>query len=107
MWWRPACGVALIVFVGCGDGSPADTEPDSVTSTISKDGGTVSVDGASLTIPKGALSTPTPISIEKTSVTTPRGYVGYSAIYNFRPGGLVFAKPVKVTIQFAGDGRRA
>ncbi len=40
-------------------------------------------------------------------MTAPRGYTGYSAIYNFRPGGLVFAKPAKVTMQFAGDGRRA
>lgn len=107
MWWRLACGAGLSIFAACSDGARSGGEPDSVTSTISKEGGTISVDGASLTIPKGALAAPTPISIDKTDVAAPRGYVGYSSIYNFRPGGLVFAEPAKVTIQFAGDGRRA
>jgi hypothetical protein len=78
-----------------------------VTTTISPKGGTVSVDGASLTIPAGALPTAVPISIDKTTIDVPSGYVGYSAVYNFRPGGLVFTKPAKVTMQFAGEQQRA
>jgi hypothetical protein len=104
---RFASGVVLFVLVGCSDGASSVGQPDTLTRTISKEGGTIAVNGASLTIPKGALPEPVPISVEKTSQAVPKGFTAYSPVYAFRPSGLVFAKPASVTMQFAGDRQHA
>jgi len=65
---------------------------------IGPSGGRVSFSGASITIPPGALSKPTKISLSLSSVTTPKGYEIYSPIYGFSPPGLTFAVPATVEL---------
>lgn len=62
-----------------------------VSATIGFDGGTLSIPGSDFTItfPRGALLSPTPITI----ISDETGYVSY----DMTPHGTVFAKPVIVT----------
>lgn len=67
------------------------------TATIDVNGGTITADtGASITIPYGALDTPTTITVTTTTQATPSG--GTSPVYEFGPEGTVFAKPLTVTL---------
>lgn len=73
-----------------------------VTKEIGTSGGSItSPDGRiTLTVPAGALSTNTSISIQPIENTTPNG-VGLS--YDFLPNGQQFAKPVTVTLHYTDD----
>ena len=63
----------------------------SASATIGYDGGTLAIPGSDFTItfPKGALASPTAITI----VSDGSGYVSY----DMKPHGITFAKPVIVT----------
>ena len=62
-------------------------------------GGTVATpSGASLTIPEGALDHATTITVTTTTQAPPTGIGAVSPVYKFAPEGLVFAKPVTVTL---------
>lgn len=80
-------------------GTPVGT---AVTQDIGTAGGTItSPDGrVTLTIPAGALSSTTPISIQPIENTAPLG-IGLS--YDFLPNGQQFAKPVTVTLHYSND----
>jgi hypothetical protein len=65
------------------------------TATIDVNGGTITSDtGATITIPYGALDTPTTITVSQTTQTAPSG----APVFEFEPEGTVFAKPLTVTI---------
>jgi hypothetical protein len=75
---------------------------DSVTKTIDASGGTItSSDGVlQLTIPPGALSTPTVIGIQPVTNTIPKAlYSGYS----LTPNGQQFQKPVTLVFHYKDE----
>ncbi len=82
-----------LVAAGC------SSEPTVVgtTSTIGTEGGSVNVDDLVLTIPAGALTRPTSITITRTSDVAPNGFVALTPIYRFSPDGLTFAQPARVS----------
>jgi len=91
---------APILATDAGSGS-------SGTRTLDSTGGTVTVGGVTLTVPQGALSTPTDITIIQTSDPVPSGYEAYSPLYKFEPSGAIFAQPVTVSLPFQGDAKLA
>src|SRR6476620_2665931 len=72
------------------------------TKEIGTTGGSItSPDGRiTITIPAGALSSNTPITIQPIENTTPLG-IGLS--YDFLPNGQQFAKPVTVTLHYNNE----
>jgi hypothetical protein len=70
--------------------------PITVTQTIGSAGGTLSIPaaGVTVTIPKGALSAPT--------VITMTARAGKMVAYDFSPHGVTFAKPLVFTQKLSG-----
>ena len=67
--------------------------------TIGTAGGTVAApDGATLTVPFGALASDTELSIRSIHDPPPSGVGATSPVYVLEPEGLLFARPVKVTL---------
>jgi hypothetical protein len=59
-----------------------------------------------LTIPAGALDRDVTITVATSSdPTPPPGYQTTSPVYVFGPDGLVFSKPVTITMAFTDDGQ--
>jgi hypothetical protein len=54
---------------------------ESVPETIDMSGGSITLAGAELTIPPGALSAPTQITITETTDAAPAGYTRYSPVW--------------------------
>ena len=70
--------------------------PITITQTIGSAGGTLSIlsAGVTVTVPSGALSTPT--------VITMTARAGSLVAYDFAPHGITFAKPLVFTQKLAG-----
>jgi hypothetical protein len=91
---------SVSLAIGCvlsacyvGENSP---RADSVSTVIGASGGNLSLSrGATLQIPPGALAKDTTITIARSSAQAPDGAL--TAVYEFGPAGLVFAKTVTVT----------
>ncbi len=84
---------------GGGDGGGSGGGGGGSSTTIGPNGGTVnSSDGkASVTIPAGALSQETAISVD--SIASP-GAGNIGTAYNFAPDGTTFSLPVTISIQY-------
>jgi hypothetical protein len=83
-----------------GDGGPG-TDGSTVTSgsaTLGPAGGVVHLGQAELIVPAGALSHATPIRISTSATMPPSEYDAYSALYEFAPPGLAFARPATVVL---------
>jgi hypothetical protein len=92
--YAAAAVIASSLACGGGGGSGVDANTSKV---IGAAGGTVSLSsGPSLTIPAGALSTDTTITIAKSSSNAPDGALG--SLYQFGPEGTVFTQPVTVAL---------
>jgi hypothetical protein len=102
---RWMCVLALASMVGaCGDDS-GDSEPQEVPEPISmevtaEDGANIDTEGAEISIPGGALSEDTEVTVE---VILPTGQPDAdklaSLIYDFGPDGTTFEMPVELTIE--------
>jgi hypothetical protein len=91
-----AAAWATLSPIACG--GPSSSPPATiVTTTIGPSGGQVATSGATLDIPAGALTTPTAITITEERSGPPAPYVGLSALFQFSPEGLTFAKPATVS----------
>jgi hypothetical protein len=66
-------------------------------------GGSITLAGAELTIPPGALSAPTQITITETTDVGPAGYTRYSPVYRFEPDGTSFSQPLTIRLPYTGD----
>lgn len=79
---------------------PGTSLGPAVKGQIGPDGGTLqSADGTlSLTVPAGALSAPTEVSIEPITSTC-KGSIGHG--WRLTPHGKVFAKPVQLTVNYS------
>ena len=94
-------GLLLIgLLAGCGSGGGSSsgggtTAPTTATQVVGLAGGTVSLPAGkvSLTIPPGALSADTPITVTAMSSAGSPG-----PVYQFGPSGLIFNLPVTVTL---------
>ncbi|MBD0258438.1 MAG: hypothetical protein ICV83_22200 [Cytophagales bacterium] len=73
---------------------------DKVSQSIGPEGGVVrTADGnVSLTVPAGALSQPTTISLQPVEN---KAFLGIGSAYEFSPDGLKFAKPAQLTVKYA------
>jgi len=92
-------GAALLVLAGC----PQIATVDSVQRTVGPSGDTVALPGSvDLVIPPGALAETTTITITRTTRAAPDEIVALSPVFEFGPDGLVFAKPVEVTLDCEG-----
>ena len=80
---------------------------EKVSKTVTSAGGSLTLNGAKIEIPAGALKTPQEITITITKESAPTGYEAYSAVYLFEPKGLIFEKPVSVTLPSNGDAALA
>jgi hypothetical protein len=90
-----------------GTGVPFEGEPtpvgtptgDKVSQSIGVGGGVIrTADGKlSLTIPAGALSQPTTISLQPIEN---KAFLGIGSAYEFSPDGLKFAKPAQLTVKY-------
>ncbi|MEO7109961.1 MAG: hypothetical protein ABI183_05960 [Polyangiaceae bacterium] len=108
--------VSTVLFVGlaliaCSSSSstssPAGTGPGQTapaTQTIGSAGGTVTASGVTLTIPAGALSSDTAISITPNAAAIPNGYAGLSSLFEFQPTGTKFATPATIAFTLASAG---
>lgn len=91
---RVASGALAIVLLGC--------EAKLIqTKDIGAEGGVVEVDGLALSIPEGALTENTTITVERLNAV-PAEYSAWmktgTAIYRLSPAGLHFAKDVEVRV---------
>jgi hypothetical protein len=90
-----------------GNGVPSEGEPtavgtpigDKISQSIGSGGGVIrTADGkVSLTIPAGALSQTTTISLQPIEN---KAFMGIGSAYEFSPDGLKFAKPAQLTIKY-------
>jgi hypothetical protein len=93
----------LFTLAACS--SPAGGGPDSGASTVQKvigaSGGTVTNGDTSVTIPAGALSADTTVTVTSTpDAAPPSDATPVGAPYTFGPEGQQFAQPVTVTLPF-------
>jgi ZU5 domain len=91
----------LVVTGGGGKTANATTKVtvNTGSGTLDTQAGTLEApDGAKLSVPFGALDGPTSITIESTTQPPPNGITALSPVYSFKPEGLLFARPVEVTL---------
>jgi hypothetical protein len=101
-WWSCCAFVSAVAIIGCGDDAPPG-QPELVRQPVGPSGGTVSVTGMDLVIPPGALTGTETISVTRTAESPPNDNTAHSPVFRLEPAGLVFVKPVEITI--ALDGR--
>src|SRR4051794_6366367 len=74
------------------------------TKVISSSGGTITVSGSAgvitLTLPPGAVTNDTVVTITETTDPPPSGYTTYSPVFKFQPEGTTFAKPITISLPF-------
>ncbi len=90
-------GVFLILLAGCGSDPAAIAE-----GTIGPAGGTLRAGGAVLTVPAGALSSTTALTV-RCEGSAPAGFASNSALCHFGPDGTRFSLPVTVQLPVTGD----
>lgn len=100
-----ALAAAAALLVACGGGASLDAPP--VRATIGATGGSItSPDGRlTLTVPAGALATPTEIMISEPVATQPAAVksLGAEKVYRFEPEGLALAVPAGVRLRLAAS----
>jgi Tol biopolymer transport system component len=89
------------------DGGGDDGGGVTATQMIGPTGGTITLNGATVTIPAGAVTTATAITITDTGRAPPSTYRAYSNIFEFSPDGIQFAKPITISLPFKGDSTLA
>lgn len=88
------------------DGGPVVEIPpagSSVTQPIGPEGGSLAIGSFLLEVPESALVDETEITVTVTADVVPGAFTGFSPIFRFEPAGLVFERPVTVTLPFSGD----
>ncbi|MDX2013719.1 MAG: hypothetical protein SFW67_26225 [Myxococcaceae bacterium] len=100
--------VLIGLLVGCGTdfGNPVGTGSSAVQ-IIGPSGGTLRLEGVTLTVPAGALRTPTSLTVTSTPRAAPAPYESFSPVYAFGPEGTEFAVPARVemTSELPGGSR--
>jgi hypothetical protein len=88
-----------MTIVGADGGVPDATE--TASQTLGTAGGTLSSQGATLTVPHGALASPTVITITASGAAIPAGYTGLSPVFSFGPADTTFLVPVTIELALA------
>jgi ZU5 domain len=87
----------FLTVVGCGE----NNNQINITKTIGPSGGNVGdPSGTSVTVPMGALSMNTNITIVQVSADPPAGTVVVGPAFDFGPDGTTFSQPVTITLPF-------
>ena len=91
-----------LVVTAPGGASVSDTATITVNSAaavLGTDGGTFQTpDGTVLAVPFGALDGDTELSVHSSTDAAPAGIGASSPVYVFEPDGMLFARPVQVTL---------
>lgn len=91
-----------VILSACGEEAPA--ERSASQGSVGPAGGVIEVPGARLSVPPGALSEPTTITIVATAASGPPTHDALSPVFEFGPQGLRFALPITVELTYSGDG---
>ena len=105
-----ACGPQRHTMVEDPDaGPPVELPPAGSTAvtTLTDEGGTLSVGSFTLEVPPGAMAAGTEIRVTVEAAAAPAPFTGFSPVFRFEPAGLVFDAPVTVRVPFSGDARSA
>jgi hypothetical protein len=100
------CGVAIVALgvASCRRAPLAAGSQVSSTVTPTAGGMIALPDGtARLAVPAGAVTSETTITVTMTNAAAPPGGTADGAVFKFEPDGLVFAKPVAVTLAFSSS----
>lgn len=94
--------VCLALLAACGDGGDGPTAPQKETETVDVSGGTVTAASGEVTlsIPGGALSQTTTITVEPAPAPPARPGLVAGTAYDFGPDGLQFAQPVQLSLGY-------
>ena len=103
--------LVMLGQVGCGGGG-GRTGPKGTGATnsavIGAAGGSITLEGVTVMFPPGALTMDTTITLTSTLEQPPETFDTWnSPVYAFAPEGLVFAKPVVVSMDFTGSPTNA
>jgi alpha-tubulin suppressor-like RCC1 family protein len=93
-----AATLLLAGLAGCSSSSTPPPPPASVQVSVGPAGGTLTATGVTLQIPDGALSSTTTIGVTEDLGGALSGYQTFSPVFHFTPDGLVFSKPVTVSL---------
>ncbi len=99
-----SAGMAALWIMACGGTNVSDPgDPTRATLVISAEGGTlVGPLGASITVPPGALTVDTPLTIalaaDGTFVPLPDGAAPLGAVFAFTPHELAFTSPARIVL---------
>jgi hypothetical protein len=102
--WAHTQSLALLaapLLVACSSGDQP-SGPTTGSAVIGPAGGQVTAKGIVLSVPAGALTASTLISVDVSSDVPPAPYVALSPLYRFVPDGLTFAVPATVTMEAPG-----
>lgn len=94
---------ACLAIVACSSDSGPEPVPRSARARIGPEGGLLAIEGAALRVPAGALASETEVGISR-SETAPVGLDARSAVVQLEPDGLVFRRPVSVSIAVEAPG---
>jgi hypothetical protein len=102
--------VALALCVaGCQQSHALPSTPDipavgeEISLEVGSAGASLELAGVQVTIPPGALSTTTRITLRATDAPVPTWLVPFSPVLRLEPAGLSFAEPIELRIPFTGD----
>ncbi|MFZ5895028.1 MAG: SUMF1/EgtB/PvdO family nonheme iron enzyme [Myxococcota bacterium] len=90
---------------GAEHGAPS-IPTDGASASIGPDGGGLELDGVIVTVPPGALATPTTLTLKKVAVR-PSGYELYSSAFALLPRETTFDVPVTIKLPLVGDSQLA
>jgi hypothetical protein len=84
---------------------PSDVPPvgQRASVAVGPAGGRLALGPVALDVPAGALAADTVLTLVVDDDRSPPGFRAFSPVFRFEPAGLVFARPVEVTLPYGGD----
>jgi formylglycine-generating enzyme len=100
--FEAGAGAAGDAEAGASNGDSGVTGSDQgVTVTVDSGGGELDLDGVAVTVPAGALSASTDLTLRRVGSSVP-GYHLYSDVYELSPRGTAFAELVQIALPYIG-----
>jgi hypothetical protein len=101
---QPCCqgGTACAGVFECRNATCLPPLTETISRSICAAGGQLEVSGAKLSVPRGALSACTRLTLTRTEGSAPEGYTAYSPVFDIEPAGVKFAASAALTIDVSG-----
>ncbi len=84
----------------------ASAVANEVSADLDADGGAITLSGVTVTVPAGALTEATTLTLMRVGSTVP-GYELYSDVFELTANGALFTKPVEVLLDYRGERQLA